>query len=62
VVIIDLAAVPLLDTQQDINGVLFVSVRGLLNDPQVSTSPLAKNISWEREKSTQGASQAHSQV
>lgn len=41
-----LAAVPLLDKQQNVNGVLFVSVRGLRNDPQLSTSPLGYLFSW----------------
>jgi signal transduction histidine kinase len=41
-----LAAVPLLDKQQNVNGVLFVSVRGLRNDPQASTSPLGHLFSW----------------
>ncbi len=40
-----LAAAPLLDTRQDVNGVLFVSVRGLRNDPQAS-SLLSKLLVW----------------
>lgn len=35
-----LAAVPLLDNQQSVRGVLFVDVRGLRDDPQASTGPL----------------------
>ncbi len=41
-----LAAVPLLDTQLNVDGVLFVSVRGLRNDPQASTTPLGHLFSW----------------
>lgn len=40
-----LAAVPLLDTQQNVNGVLFVCVRGLRDDPQAANL-LSKLASW----------------
>ncbi len=41
-----LAAVPVLDKQQNVQGALLVSVRGLRNDPQASASPLGKFASW----------------
>lgn len=41
-----LAAVPLLDQQQSVSGVLFVDVRGLRNDPRASNSPLGNFFPW----------------
>jgi NarL family two-component system sensor histidine kinase LiaS len=41
-----LAAVPILDHQQSVSGVLFVDVRGLRNDPHASSSPLSNLFSW----------------
>lgn len=41
-----LAAVPILDNQQSVSGVLFVAVRGLRNDPHASTNPLSNLFPW----------------
>ncbi len=41
-----LAAVPLLDHQQSVSGVLFVAVRGLRNDPHASTNALRNLFPW----------------
>lgn len=41
-----LTAVPILDHQQRVSGVLFVDVRGLRNDPRASNSPLSNLFSW----------------